>query len=89
MTGDHYKAILQEFGLTQLEAGEWLDVSERTSQGYAGGRRIPLATVKLLQLMIRLNLKPDDVDQIIRKGRNPKFGFTGSTTPEGHNTRSD
>lgn len=38
-----------------------LGVSIRTSHGYANGVPIPEGYAKLLRLMVRLNLKPEDV----------------------------
>lgn len=48
-------------GLTQAGAAEFLGVSIRTSHGYANGVPIPEGYAKLLRLMVRLNLKPEDV----------------------------
>jgi hypothetical protein len=62
MTPKQYTAALQALGLTQKAAGELLGVSLRTSQGYAiGDYRVPDGYAKLLRLMIRLSLKPDEV----------------------------
>ena len=51
MTANQYRSVLDKLGLTQAGAAEFLGVSIRTSHGYA----------KLLRLMVRLNLKPEDV----------------------------
>lgn len=60
MTPKQYKAIIEELGLTQEAAGEWLGVSARTGQNYAAkGPPEPIA--KLLRLVVRLKIKPDDV----------------------------
>lgn len=62
MTPDQYRAALEKIGLTsQDRAAEFLGVSLRTSHGYANGSPIPESVAKLLRLMIRLELKPDEV----------------------------
>jgi hypothetical protein len=61
MTGKTYRAALERLGLNQTSAADFLGVSVRTSNGYANAAPIPVATAKLLRLMIRLNLKPQDV----------------------------
>lgn len=62
MTPDQYKSAIKKLGLSQERAGEWLGISPRTSQGYALGEYpVPEPTAKLLRLMVKLGLKPDDV----------------------------
>ena len=62
MTPNQYKKAIDALGLSQVRAGEFLGVSPRTSQGYALGEYpVPEAIAKLLRLMVRLDLKPDDV----------------------------
>lgn len=62
MTPDQYRAAIQKIGLSQHRAAKFLGVSPRTSQGYALGEYpVPDAISKLLKLMIRLKLKPEDV----------------------------
>ena len=46
--------------LDQEGAGEWLGVSARTGQNYAA-KGPPEPVAKLLRLMSRLKLKPEDV----------------------------
>jgi DNA-binding XRE family transcriptional regulator len=60
VTPNQYRTALERLGLTQESAAEFLGVSLRTSHGYANGSPIPEATAKLLKLMVRLNLKPED-----------------------------
>lgn len=60
MTPKQYKAIIEQLGLSQERAGEWLGVSARTGQNYAA-KGPPEPVAKLLRLMVRLNLKPEDV----------------------------
>lgn len=61
LTANQYRAALDKLGLTQAGAAEFLGVSIRTSHGYANGEPIPEGYAKFLRLMVRLNLKPEDV----------------------------
>jgi hypothetical protein len=62
MTPKQYKDAIKTLGLSQQRAGEWLGVAPRTSQGYALGEYpVPEPIAKLLRLMVKLGLKPDDV----------------------------
>lgn len=61
MTANQYRAALQRLGLTQGGAAEFLGVSIRASHGYANKDPIPEAIAKLLRLMVKLGLKPEDV----------------------------
>lgn len=60
MTPKQYKTIIDALGLTQEGAGEWLGVSARTGQNYAA-KGPPEPVAKLLRLMVRLKLNPEDV----------------------------
>jgi hypothetical protein len=62
MTPKQYKAALESLGLSQERAGDWLGIGRRTSQGYALGEYpVPEPIAKLLRLVVRLGLKPEDV----------------------------
>jgi transcriptional regulator with XRE-family HTH domain len=62
MTENQYRNCIDMLGLSQKAAAKLLGVSPRTSRGYAlGERRIPEPVAKLLRLMIRLQIKPEDV----------------------------
>lgn len=62
MTANQYRKALDELGMSQQAAADFLGVSLRTSQGYALDEYpVPEAAAKLLRLMLRLKLKPDDV----------------------------
>lgn len=62
MTPNQYRSAIDKLGLSQVRAAAFLGVSPRTSQGYALGESpVPEPVAKLLRLMIRLGLKPDDV----------------------------
>ena len=61
MTGAQYMSALESLELNQVSAAAFLQVSVRTSHGYANGASIPEGTAKLLRLMVKLGLKPEDV----------------------------
>lgn len=61
MTPTQYARAIEALGLTQDSAAQFLGVSLRTSHGYANSGPIPESVAKLLRLMIRLKLKPDDI----------------------------
>jgi hypothetical protein len=61
MTANQYRRALEELELSQARAAEWLSISTRTAHGYANGAPIPEPVAKLLRLMVRLKLKPEDV----------------------------
>ncbi len=61
MTQNQYRTVLERLGLTQDAAATFLGVSVRTSHGYANGSPIPEGTAKLLRLMVRLELEPNEV----------------------------
>ncbi len=51
MTSAQYRAAIAALGLTQAGAAELLDISLRTSHGYANGEPIPRAVELLFRLM--------------------------------------
>jgi predicted GIY-YIG superfamily endonuclease len=61
MTSEQYCKAIAKLDLNQSDAARFLGVSVRTSHGYANGSPIPEATAKLLRLMVRLELSPEDV----------------------------
>ena len=62
MTPKQYADAIARLGLSQSAAGRFLGVDERQSRRWiAGDARIPESVAKLLRLMLRLELKPDDV----------------------------
>jgi hypothetical protein len=48
--------------MTQGEAAKFLGCSIRSSHGYANSEPIPEPIAKLLRLMVKLKLKPKDVE---------------------------
>jgi len=62
MTPTQYRAAIATLGLSQERAGIFLGIAPRTSQGYALGEYpVPEAIGKLLRLMVRLKLTPENV----------------------------
>lgn len=62
MNKHQYRAALESLKITRLEAAELLDISLRTSQGYAlGDYPIPRAIAALLRALVAGKLKPEDV----------------------------
>jgi hypothetical protein len=62
VTPTQYRAAIKRLGLSQHGAADFLGISGRASQGYALGEYpVPEAVAKLLRLMIKLGLKPVDV----------------------------
>lgn len=62
MTPKQYADAIDRLGLSQRSAAAFLGVGERQSRRWiAGENAIPESVAKLLRLMIRLKLRPDDV----------------------------
>lgn len=62
MTPNQYRAAIEKIGLSQRSAGTFLGVDERSSRRWASGEaEIPEAVGKLLRLMVKLGLSPDEV----------------------------
>lgn len=61
MTPTQYRAALDSLSLTQSGAAEFLGISIRSAHGYANGTPVPESISKLLRLMVRLKIAPDDV----------------------------
>lgn len=61
MTPTQFADAIARLGLSQRGAGKFLGVDERTSRKWiAGDARIPKAVGKLLRIMMRLKLNPQD-----------------------------
>lgn len=62
MTPKQYQTAIDQLGLSQRGAGRFLGVDERTSRKWiAGDSRIPESVAKLLRLMVKLEIKPENV----------------------------
>lgn len=63
MTKGQFRTAIETLGLTQADAAEFLGVCPRTGQNYALGKsRVPEGFAKLLRLMIKRKIKPEDVE---------------------------
>jgi hypothetical protein len=61
MSKREYRRAIEALGLSQIDAGEFLEVTARTSRRYAAGGPIPGPVRILLRHMIRRRLKPSQV----------------------------
>jgi transcriptional regulator with XRE-family HTH domain len=60
MTGKQYRDTTKKLGMNLSEAGRFLGVSPRSAAKYAK-EGPPEIAAKLLRLMLRLGLRPEDV----------------------------
>jgi len=70
MTPQRYRAILKKLNLSQVGAAKFLGVGARTSRRWASlddPLDMPEATEMLLELMITLNLLPNELRRRLRK----------------------
>lgn len=61
MDADEFKSALAKLELTQGQAGTFLERSIRAINGYANGAKIDGPVGKLLRLMIKRKIKPEEV----------------------------
>jgi hypothetical protein len=62
MTPKQYQDAIDRLGLSQRAAGWFLGVGERQSRRWiAGDAKVPESVAKLLRLMVRLKINPEDV----------------------------
>lgn len=62
MNPKQYADAIDRLGLSQRAAGAFLGVDERTSRRWVlGESAIPESVAKLLRLMVKHNIKPEDV----------------------------
>lgn len=62
MTANQFRDAIKKLGLSQRKAGDFLGVDERSSRRWACDEAdVPESVAKLLRLMVRLKLSPDDV----------------------------
>lgn len=67
MTAAEYRHILKTLGLNQREAGEFLGVSLPQSSRYARGFPVPLAIIRLLRIMARMQWSRSQVEKLTHK----------------------
>jgi transcriptional regulator with XRE-family HTH domain len=62
MTPQQYLDAIERLGLSQRSAGEFLGVNERTSRRWVSGQSpVPISVEKLLRLMLKLGIDPEDI----------------------------
>lgn len=62
MTPQQYQAAIDRLGLSQRASAAFLGINERQVRKWlAGEARIPHATARLLRLMVKLEIAPEDV----------------------------
>jgi hypothetical protein len=62
MNSAEYRAAIEALGLNQTTAAAWLGISRRQSAAYAiGESSVPPPTAMLLELCVRLGIRPEDV----------------------------
>ena len=67
MTAEQYRAALERLGFSQIRGGKWLGIAGRTSQNYANGATpIPEPTARLIRLVLKLKLTPDQASKLWR-----------------------
>ena len=67
MTPKRFREALITFGFDQTTAAAWLKQSRRTTHNWANGQApVHPAVAKLFCLMRAMNLKPTDVDKLIK-----------------------
>lgn len=63
MTANQYRTVIEKLGLSQRGAAAFLGINERTSRRMAlGEAAVPKSAAMLLRLMVKLKLKPEDVE---------------------------
>jgi DNA-binding transcriptional regulator YiaG len=61
LTPRQLQHAIDQLGLSQRAAARFLGIDERTMRKWIAGKaRVPESAAKLLRLMIRLKLKPED-----------------------------
>jgi predicted transcriptional regulator len=62
MNSAEFALAIEKLGLTPSDVGQWLGMSQRTGHRLVAGD-VPISTAigKLVTLMVRLKLKPDQV----------------------------
>jgi hypothetical protein len=70
MTGDEYREIIGRLGMRKIDAVRFLRINETTSRRWmAEINPIPLPTVMLLRVMVKHDISPEEVDELLtRKG---------------------
>ena len=67
MTADEFRDCMARLGLSILGSHRVFGYSPRQGQRYAKGDTIPAPLVKLIRLMIRHKISPDEVAAIVSR----------------------
>jgi len=63
MNAQQYRKALERLGLTQVAAGQLLDVGPRTSRRYAlDEAKIPMPVTILLRLLLKKRIRLEDIE---------------------------
>jgi len=63
MTPAQFRDAIARLGLSQGSAGRWLGISPSAAERYARGEYpVPQPTAMLLRLVMKLGLRPEDVE---------------------------
>ena len=62
-----FKWALDHLGLTQKEAGDMLGIAIRTVHGYCHGTPVPEPTARLLLIILKYKLYPEDVLALVKE----------------------
>jgi len=66
MTSEEYKKAVSRVGLSQIGAGRFFGVDERTGQRWGSGEsKPPQSIAKLLRLMMHLKLSAAELDDVL------------------------
>lgn len=66
MTKREYREAIERLGLNQIQAGEFLRVSERTSRNYAA-HGAPGVVEMLLRVMLAEHISVEEVNQLMKR----------------------
>jgi DNA-binding transcriptional regulator YiaG len=65
MTKNQYRKAIEAIGLSQVKASDFFQVSRKTSPRWARGEApVPGAVAKLLRIMIKFNISPEEVTKL-------------------------
>ena len=65
MTPQRYAQLIEKLGLSQVKAAEFLGYDPRTSRRWISGDLvIPKVVARLLELMVRTKVKPEQVEKL-------------------------
>lgn len=69
-----YRDRIEKLGMTQIGAARFLGIGDRTSRRFASDDSVPRAIQMLFAIMIKYNIKPEDVFALLGL-KLPRDGF--------------